>query len=97
MMNKRNHIYMLFMIAAIILALLLSIALPLATNGHDCTGDCCAICCQIDACHHLLMRLFCIAIVYLFYQMTAVLAFVHKRIRTALFYTPIILKVKLSD
>lgn len=78
------------------LALLFSLCLPISLAEHDCAGECCAFCHVVELSLRLLgALLFCVVCLRL--CRTAVRAFVRARAAGRLFYTPVVLKVKLSD
>lgn len=66
-----------------------------AHAGHDHAGECCAICHVFE--HTLLLWVLFFCVLALSLDRAAVRAFVRTRARGRLFYTPVTLKVKLSD
>ena len=82
------------------LALLFSFAfaafLPMLAVGHTCHHDACTICCACE----ISTRLFCLILfcgLALSFSASAVRALIRTRAVGRLFYTPVALKVKLTD
>ena len=81
----------------LICLLLLSLCLPSRAAYHVCDHDCCAICQAIELGRQLLFCVLLLADFFLRLGCAAVRAFVRTRAEGRLFYTLVVLKVKLSD